>query len=74
MLIMDEGASERTKKKFHSLCEEFGVELVLIKEGDFFKKTGMSYRIFGVVDSTFKDALNNKWKHQFEPFRGDVNE
>ncbi len=60
MLILDESLSEKTKKKFGSLCVDYSVELVMMKEGDFMERTGMSYGIIGVKDRQFADALADK--------------
>jgi ribosomal protein L7Ae-like RNA K-turn-binding protein len=60
LLILDKGLAPKTIKSFNSLCEDNGVELVMIDKGDFQNRTGMTYGVIGVKNKNFAEALINK--------------
>lgn len=60
LLILDEGLSQKSIKSFRSLCEDNGVELLMIENGDFEERTGMTYKVIGVKDKKFAKALMDK--------------
>ena len=60
LLLLDKGCAPRTIKNYHSLCEENGVELLMMTEGSFCKQTGFAYLVVGVNDREFAKALIDK--------------
>jgi len=60
LLLLDKGSAERTIKNFHSLCEENGVELLMMSAGGFQAQTGLTYQVIGINDEQFANALIDK--------------
>ena len=60
LLMLDESSAPRTIKNYHSLCEENGVELLLMAASSFETQTGFAYQVVGVKDEKFAKALIDK--------------
>jgi ribosomal protein L7Ae-like RNA K-turn-binding protein len=60
LLLLDESSAPRTIKNYHSLCQENGVELLMMPPGSFQAQTGFAYQVVGVKDEQFAKALIDK--------------
>lgn len=60
LLLLDESSAPRTLKNYHSLCEENGVELLMMAAGSFEGATGKTYQVVGVKNREFAKALMDK--------------